>query len=1161
MSLRKLIPFRILAGIVAAGLLAVWTLPVPSAEREDLSPEQKQQIADIEKQIKELTQKLEELKRTPVSTPAGEDGIPADWAKSLHWRPIGPASMGGRITAISVSEKEPSTWWIATASGGLLKTSNNGTTFEHQFDREATVSIGDVCVSPSNPAIVWVGTGEANPRNSVSWGDGVYKSTDGGKNWKNMGLNRSFQIGKVVVHPTNPDIVYVGALGRLYGPSEERGLFKTTDGGKTWNKVKYIDDKTGVIDVIMHPTNPESLIIATWERQRDGFDSFRGDAKPPEAADVYAPSTVHAPGTGLYKTTDGGKTWKALSAGLPTVNKGRIGLCWSRKDPSHVFAIIDTEKSGTGLPPPTAYIGIQGDSVPEGAKLTAITTDGPAAKAGMKAGDVITLFEGKEVKNYPALLDLLRAKKPGDKVKVTYLRDKEKKEVEIALTDRPGQQARPSLGIQIEEVEGGVRIVGVVENAPAAKVGLKPGDVILKIDGNPVENQRSIFRAFQGKKIGDSVKLTFRRDKETKEIDVKLEAVASAVPGRPYAGQYGGNRENVQDSQGPDGFQTGGVYKSTDGGDTWTRINSVNPRPFYFSVVRVDPTDENYLFVCGVGMYRSSDGGKTFTTEGINGGMHPDQHALWIDPRDGRHMIVGTDGGFYSTYDRGAHWDFHAQVAIGQFYHVCIDSRRPYRAYGGLQDNGTWGGTTHSLAGSGPVNDDWIVVGGGDGFVTRVDPTNPDIVYWESQDGNLQRRNLKTDQWTGLRPRPPAGGSPARFNWNTPFLVSAHNPGIYYAAGNYVFRSVKGGTELKAISPEITKTKRGTGTAMAESPKSPDVVWVGTDDGALQVTRDGGGKWTDVTSKLGAPGPRWVASIEASRFKEGRAYVVLDAHRSNDDEPYVFMTEDFGETWKSLRNNLPVGSTRVLREDLENEDLLYLGTEFAVWASIDRGKTWSKINGKLPTVAVHEFAQHPTAGEMVAATHGRSLWVLDVTPLRQLTPKAAKAAVTLYKPATATHWRSEPQRGTMYGAGSKFFVGENPAQGAQLWFSLGKKAEKASLKVVDYTGKTVRELELKKEDLAAGLHHVGWDLRISGVRQAIGAIVGMIGGNVGRGRGGPTAPAPPGMYRVVLTVDGQEFTESVKVEADPVLGTSSLLADDEKMPAREKKNDPLHLDD
>jgi photosystem II stability/assembly factor-like uncharacterized protein len=1103
-----------------------------------------QQIADLERQIHELSKKLDELRRLDTSPPIpSATTIPAEWTRTLNWRCIGPASMGGRIVAISVYEADPTTYWIATASGGLLKTTNNGVTFEHQFDREATVSIGDVCVAPSNKDIVWVGTGENNPRNSVSYGDGVYKSTDGGKTWKNMGLKKSFQIGRVVVHPKNPDIVYVGVLGRLYGPNEERGLFKTSDGGKTWEKILYVDDKTGIIELKMNPAEPDTLLAATWERQRDGFDSHRGEPALQDGYDAYDPIKKWGPGGAIHKTTDGGKTFRKMTKGLPTCSLGRIGLDYSRKNPNVVYAIIDCEKIGMGTPPSQVYMGVIGETSGGAAKLTQITPDSPAAAAGLKVGDIIKAVDKKTLAKYEDLAEHIRAHKVGDKLALTIQRDKETLQIVLTLGKRPEQPAsgRPALPVDFrgDDAPNGVRVERVAPQGESEKAGLKVGDIIQKIDKTEVKTFRQIVELFRAHNPGDKVVVKLLRGKESKELTltvVRRPPPGQATANRPYSFWYGGQRENVQEQQGPNGFEYGGLYKSSDGGESWTRINSVNPRPMYFSQVRVDPSDDKYIYVLGIGLYRSEDGGKTFKTD--NGEYHPDQHALWIDARDGRHMLLGTDGGYYVTYDRMARWEYLNHMAIGQFYHVALDSRRPYRVYGGLQDNGSWGGPSHTLDGQGPINADWIMASGGDGFVCRVDEQDADLVYCESQDGHMSRRNLRTGEFAPIGPRGQRDRPPYRFNWNTPFILSTHNSQIFYCGGNHVFRSVKKGDDLQEISPDISRTKRGSASALAESPRNANVLYAGTDDGYLWVTRDGGTKWTNVADKIGLPGPRWVASIEPSRFVEGRAYVAFDAHRSDDDAPYVYVTEDYGQTWKTLRGNLPMGSTRVLREDIDNQNVLYLGTEFGVWVSLDRGGVWTKINNNLPTVAVHELAQHPTSGEMVAATHGRSVWVLDVSALRQMKTETLKAEATLYKPTTAMRWRREPTRGTPYGGGNHRFVGENPPSGAQIYYSLAKKAEKIQLKIVDYAGQTVRELPVKKEQMTVGLHRLPWDL------------VRGFGPNRRRGQ----SPAPPGMYRVVLSVDGKEYTQGLRVENDPLLKTPSLIAEeDEDEEEREKR--------
>ncbi len=984
--------------------------------------------------------------REEKDTPPPRFTLPEEWVKAFSWRNIGPANMSGRITAIAVYEADPSTYYVATASGGLVKTTNNGVTFQHLFDKEATVSIGDVCVAPSDRNIVWVGTGENNPRNSVSYGDGVYKSTDGGKSWKHMGLKKIFQTGKILIHPKNPDIVYVGALGRLYGPNEERGLFKTTDGGQTWEKIFYLDENTGVIDARMHPTDPDTIYVAMWERRRDEYDSWPGGGIP-DGYDTYDPVKKWGKNAGIYKTTDGGKTFQKLTQGLPTNDMGRIGLDIYRKNPNVLFAIVDCSKIGMGTPPKkgpapgNAYMGILGEDAEggAGARLIRVVADGPADKAGLKVDDIVTKMGDNRIQTYDQMLEVAGKAKPNDKVTIEVIRDGKTVTMELTYGERP----QPMGGF------GG------------------PG---------------------------------------------------GGTATRPYSATYGGQAANVQDRQGPNSHEYGGVYKSTDGGETWTRINSINPRPMYFSQIRVDPSDENYVYVLGVNLAVSRDGGKTFQTAGR--GIHADQHALWINPKDGRHQIIGTDGGFYTTYDRGQNWDHHNNLSLGQFYHVAVCNKKPYWCYGGLQDNGCWGLPSIKLGRPGPVNEDVISLNGGDGYVCRVDPNDPDQIYAESQNGGMIRYHLRTGERASIKPVPPPGGPRYRFNWNTPYILSHANSHILYCAGNYVFKSVKKGDDPKIISPEITRTKHGSATALAESPKNPDVLWVGTDDGYLWITRNGGKDWTNVTEKVGLKKPTWVATIEASRFAEGRAYVCFDAHRLDDDNPYLYMTDDFGQTWKPITANLPYGSTRCLREDVVNPNLLYCGTEFALFVSLDRGGSWTKLNNNLPTVAVHEIAVHPTAGEIVAATHGRSLWILDVTALRQMVSDKIATEPTLYRPNTVTRWQPLPR----HGSSGRQFVGQNPPPGAHIYYSLPQKAAKVTLEFQDVEGKKIAEMT---GPTTPGLHRVTWSTRAATARPGVLP---------------PLVPA--GTYRVVLNVDGQTQVRGFSIEGDPV-PERSLRAEEE----------------
>jgi S1-C subfamily serine protease/photosystem II stability/assembly factor-like uncharacterized protein len=1302
-------------GLLAAVLVAIPTArgQAPQTKADD---DKQKQIQALEKQLAELQRKLEALKgggevvpaRAVSATPV-EGTIPDDVLKQFNWRCIGPANMGGRVTSLAVVESDPKTYFVATASGGLLKTTNNGTTFEHLFDKEATVSIGDVAVSQSNPEIVWVGTGEANPRNSVSYGDGVYKSTDGGKTWKNMGLKRSFQIGKIEIHPKDPNTVYVGALGRLYGPNEERGVFKTTDGGQTWNKVLYVDDKTGCIDLRMDPHDPETLIAAMWERKRDEHDGFfAGDRDSPP--DMYGPIVTHGPGGGIWKTTDGGKNWKkltdeALKNGLPTVKTGRIGLNYSRKTPGLIYAIIDTERVGTGRVSNT-YLGVTGQPADGGgARLTSITEGGPAARAGLKEGDVVVAADGNKLENYDALVDYFQGKNPGDRIKLTVKRGDEEVTVEVTLARRPeegqagaggpgggrggaggaaggrggaggaaggrgGQVLPPVIGVTFAPGSDQLVVGSVSEDGPAAQAGVKAGDVVTAIDGKKVADAKGLAAELAGKAAGDKIKLTLTREgkeqtvelalapnpragqagggggqaaaggptvlmpgfvpeitddgikvrslpaggaaekaglkagdlvvavdgqevsnfadlmralrigprvedprqagdkvkvkiqrgEETKEVELAL--VETQIPGlfggggvqrgatagRPYGMGLGGQQANRQNSQGRDGYQTGGVYMSKDNGETWTRVNSLNPRPMYFSKIRVDPNDDNTIYVlCDTPtpVYRSTNGGRTFENLRTARGVHADAHALWINPQDSRHLIIGCDGGFYVSYDKGQAWEHLNTLALGQFYHVTVDNRRPYRVYGGLQDNGSWGGPSHTLRRYGPVNEDWVFINGGDGFVCRVDPTDPDLVYCESQGGAIRRLNLRTGEQAGIRPGGAARGGPGgggggtpqgtgqrlRFNWNTPFILSHHNPSIFYSGAQYVFRSVKKGDDLKQISPDLTRTPKGSMTALGESPRTPDVLWAGTDDGYLWVSRDGGANWTNVTDnvlKAGLPGYRWVATVEPSRTRDGRCYVAFDAHRSDDDRPYLFVTDDFGQTWKSIVANLPeFGSTRCLREDIVNQDILYVGTEFGAWVSANRGASWSKLGGNLPTVAVHEFAQPTVANELVAGTHGRSVWVLDVNAIRQMKPEVLKEKVTLFTPAPAVRWRIGVGGESPYSSTDRKFVGQNPFRGATIEYLLAEKPDKVSVRVVDVTGRTVRSFQNPPAEV--GLNRLEWNL----AGQPRQAQAGGFGGAGGRGGQLAGPMVQPGVYRLVLTVGDKEYTQPLTVELDP----------------------------
>ncbi len=1058
----------------------------------------------------------EDAPRAPAKPKAGSEAkapvptLPPKAIEALRWRSIGPANMGGRITALAIYEKKPTTWWAATASGGLLKTTNGGITFEHQFDREAVVSIGDVAVCQTDPNLLWIGTGECNPRNSVSWGDGVYKSTDGGKSWKHMGLQRSFQISSVRIHPENPDIVYVGALGRLWGPNAQRGLFKTIDGGKTWSKIHFVDDKTGVIDVQMSPADPDTLLVATYERQRDMFCT-------------NDPATKWGAGSALYRTTDGGTTFTRVTKGLPTCKLGRIGIDFWRKDPKHVFMVLESEKIGLE-PPNAAFMGVNGQDADVGARLTSVTKKGPSDKAGLRKDDIVVAVDGKTIHSWKEMIKILRKHVAGDKITLEISRDRKGMEIELEL----GTRTKPKQAA----------------NQPN-RMGVR-------------------------------------------------------APRSPFGAFLGGQQPDLQDDQGKDGHEYGGIYHSEDGGESWARINSLNPRPMYFSEIRVDPSDRARLWVLGIRLWTSKDGGKTFKPDGHGRGVHVDHHALWIDPSDGQHVILGNDGGMYESFDGGKNYDHFNHVAIGQFYDVGVGPRRDYRVYGGLQDNGSWGGPSRVAHGSGPRNEDWIRVGSGDGFRVRVDPEDPDQIYFESQNGNVGRRHLVKGSRGSLRPRPPKG-TRYRWNWYTPFILSNHNSRIVYVAGNRVFRSLDRGKGMRAISPDIAATKRGSATSLAESHFDSSVLYVGTDDGGFWMTKNGGHTWTDLYAAPEAPRPeekpeakpgpiaeqsdgdadadakesdatppkakakvkknakskkqakpkgpslreaqpdrRYVSWIEPSRHKAGRVYAVFDAHRSDDDRALVFASEDEGASWTSIAATLPAaaGTTRVLREDLRNPNVLYLGTEFGAYVTIDRGASWTSLKTNLPTVAVHQFAQHPTSGEIVAGTHGRSLWVLDVTTLRQMSKDTLAADMHLYRPNAAVQWRPSLSRGR-----TRSFVGENPPTGARIHYSLAKKAAKVEIRILEPDGTEIQTLEGKGD---AGMHEVVWNLRAKPApRRRFGRRMGA------------------GTYKVQLVVGNTTKEQPLVIEEDPTSPDAGWMTyqdeADEAAAAKAKAKRARHL--
>ena len=868
----------------------------------------------------------------PPAAPAAE---PADFLQNVKIRNLGPSVGGGRVSCVAGVPGDRRVYYVGAAGGGVFKTVDGGLSWKAIFTKEATASIGAIALAPSNPSIVWVGTGEANIRNDALPGRGVYVSGDAGQSWKRAGLEHAGQISNIVIDPANPDVVWVSVFGHEWGPNPDRGIFRTTDGGATWKKVLYVDDKTGAIDLVMEPGNSRVLYAALWEARRYPWELVSGGG-----------------GSGIYRSTDGGDTWKKLTKGLPEGPLGRIAIAAAPSDPRHVYALIE-------------------------------------AKKGM-------------------------------------------------------------------------------------------------------------------------------------------------------------------------------LWDSTDRGDEWKKVSEshlLDVRPFYFSRLFVSPEDERRVYFLSFDLVESDDGGKT--ARPIDRGVHVDHHALWIDPSDPSRMVQGNDGGAYVSEDRGKTWRYWNNIPIEQFYMVAADSATPYHLCGGLQDNNAWCGPSDSLSRSGIVGADWFVTTGGDGEYAVPAPSDPTIVYSDSQNGSISRLDTKTHVSRFVRPYllgvedVPPGELRYRFNWTSPIAVSASDANEVYLGGNVVFRSKDGGEHWDVLSPDLTRNDKSKQVAsggpinldlsgaetydtllsITIADRDPATIWTGSDDGLVHVTRDGGKTWTNVTPK-GAPAWARVYQVGVSPFDAGTAYAPFDAHELDDDRPYAFKTTDSGRTWTSISAGLPPDDpVYVVREDPNKRGFLAAGTGAGVYVSRDGGARWEKLRADFPTVAVFDvkFVRH----DLVVATHGRGLFVFDdIAPLEEATPEIEAADFHLFDPAPGVLYHLWNRGGFSRDLGAA----PNPPSGVRVDYSLkseiehgdekeepgpGRKKTPVKIVVTDARGRAVAT---RYGESKAGLNRYVWDMRYDGETPVSFQKRPPANEFFTPGEGPRVLP---GEYRVAVTVRGKTETKSATVAPDP----------------------------
>jgi photosystem II stability/assembly factor-like uncharacterized protein len=857
--------------------------------------------------------------------------------KSYPVRNIGPTVQGGRIVDIDVYLKDPKHFYVAYASGGIFKTINNGITFEPVFDNSDMMGIGDFVLSQSDPNIIYVGTGEKNSSRSSYAGSGVYKTLDGGKSWTHLGLTNTQHISRVLIDPKDNNTVWVASIGALYTNNADRGVFKSTDGGKSWKKTLFVNDSTGVIDLVVNPKNPKQLFASAWERSRKSWQ-FKGNGE----------------GSAIYKSEDGGDTWTKSSNGFPSgKNVGRIGLKMSPSNPSILYAILDNQQE----------------------------------------------VEDK------------KTEKKDDKLKIEAFKTMSKEDFD--------------------------------------KLDNKKLDEFLKDNG------------FPKKYTAEGVK---REVREGKYLPKDISEY--------FGGDANANLFNTKIS----GAE---MYRSTDGGSSWKKMNSYDldgvfyTYGYYFAEMEIASDNPDLIYIYGVPLLKSKDGGVTWhRIDTVRGeyAIHVDHHALWSNPNDSKHLLLGNDGGLYQSYDEGANWRHINNMSVGQFYTVNVDMETPYNVYGGLQDNGVLRGSSRSVPNE---TKHWEELFGGDGMYVAPDPRNSKLVYTGFQFGNYYRLELDKSKTTKITPQHSIGEKPLRWNWRTPLFLSKHNPDIVYIASNKVHRSFNKGESWEVISPDLTTDiKQGnvpfsTISTLSESTLKFGLLYAGTDDGNVWVSKNGGGEWISISA--GLPQKKWISSISPSPHDEGTVFISLNGYRNDDFRTYLFMSSDFGKTWTNVKGNLPESVANVIIQDPSNAKVLYCGLDNGTYVSLDNGKNWTLFN-KMLNVASYDMMVHPRDNELVVATHGRSMFIADVKPLQSLASAGTDRGVMAFEPEAV---RFNERWGEKQYPWTKSFEPK-----IEVLYFVGKAGSSPSAVILDDKNNVVKKLPL---DGSVGFHSLKWDGKVDSV--------------------------------------------------------------------------------